>query len=75
MIVGGDKCPKGRELESQCRILDGSHFTFICFLELVLTFEKTENICKRGWDWAILNKLVIAAEDPPLRREHVMGSV
>ena len=43
MVKGGDSCPRGREFESQCRILDGSFFSFICFVKIVLMFEKTEN--------------------------------
>ena len=30
MVMGGDSCSKGREFESQHRILDGHFFTFIC---------------------------------------------
>ena len=31
MVMGGDSCSKGREFESQRRILDGHEFfTFIC---------------------------------------------
>ena len=30
MVIGGDSYSKGRGFKSQCRILDGHFFTFIC---------------------------------------------
>ena len=37
VVMGGDSHSEGRGLESQCRILDGHLFTFIC-CKLVLMF-------------------------------------
>ena len=44
VVVGGDSCPRGRDFESQCYIQDGSFFTFICYVKIVLTFEKMPGI-------------------------------
>jgi len=30
VVMGGDLCPRGCEFGSECCILDGSFFTFIC---------------------------------------------
>ena len=39
VVMGRDSSPRGREFESQHRLLV---FTFMCF-KIVLMFEKTEN--------------------------------
>ena len=40
VVMGGDSCLRGRQFESQCRILDGSFVTNICFIKVVLLLKK-----------------------------------
>ena len=49
VVMGGDSWSKGREFESQRRILDGHDIFYIALLlKLYCLFEKTENKQKRG---------------------------
>ena len=58
VVMGGDSCSKGREFESQHRILDGHFFTFIC-CKICNVFWKDKNKWKRGLGWPIFLDSVV----------------
>ena len=54
VVEGGDSNIRGCEFESQCHILDGSFFAFICCVKIEMMFVKTENKRKRPREWPII---------------------
>ena len=53
VVMGGGSWSKGREFESQYRMLDGHFFTYLFIVKFVMCVWKDENKWKRGQGWSI----------------------